>query len=93
MRRMVKENLLKFDGTPLFPERVASTVPYRLSDAEAQLYREVTGYVRDEFNRVEALPNASASLSMNTCYAISAAKFTKQKRIPKSSATGNGRIV
>jgi SNF2 family DNA or RNA helicase len=57
MRRMVKENLLKFDGTPLFPERVASTVPYRLSDAEAQLYREVTDYVREEFNRAEALAN------------------------------------
>ena len=36
MRRMVKENLLKFDGTPLFPERIAYTVPYKLSDAEAQ---------------------------------------------------------
>ena len=31
MRRMVKENLLKFDGTPLFPERIAHTVPYKLS--------------------------------------------------------------
>src|SRR5947209_6607518 len=36
MRRMVKENLLKFDGTPLFPERIAETVPYKLSDAEAR---------------------------------------------------------
>ena len=27
MRRMVKENLLKFDSTPLFPERIAYTVP------------------------------------------------------------------
>ena len=27
MRRMVKENLLKFDGTPLFPERIAYSVP------------------------------------------------------------------
>ena len=57
MRRMVKENLLKFDGTPLFPERIAKTVPYRLSDAEARLYREVTDYVREEFNRAEALAN------------------------------------
>jgi len=57
MRRMVKENLLKFDGTPLFPERIAYTVPYRLSDAEAQLYTEVTKYVREEFNRAEALEN------------------------------------
>ncbi len=57
MRRMVKENLLKFDGTPLFPERVAYTVPYKLSVAEAHLYRAVTEYVREEFNRAEALNN------------------------------------
>ena len=57
MRRMVKENLLKFDATPLFPERIASTVPYKLSDGEAQLYKAVTDYVRQEFNRAEALQN------------------------------------
>jgi superfamily II DNA or RNA helicase len=57
MRRMVKETLLKFDGTPLFPERIAYTVPYKLSDAEAQLYKAVTDYVREEFNRAEALEN------------------------------------
>jgi len=57
MRRMVKENLLKFDGTPLFPERIAYTVPYRLSEPEARLYKEVTEYVREEFNRAEALAN------------------------------------
>ncbi|MCZ7641335.1 MAG: helicase-related protein [Verrucomicrobia bacterium] len=57
MRRMVKENLLKFDATPLFPERIAYTVAYKLSDAEARLYKEVTDYVRDEFNRAEALQN------------------------------------
>ena len=57
MRRMVKENLLKFDGRPLFPERIAYTVPYRLSEAEARLYKAVTDYVREEFNRAEALEN------------------------------------
>jgi SNF2 family DNA or RNA helicase len=57
MRRMVKENLLKFDSTPLFPERLAYTVIYELSDAEAKLYKEVTDYVREEFNRAEALHN------------------------------------
>ncbi len=57
MRRMVKENLLKFDGTPLFPERIAYTVPYKLSDAGARLYKSVTDYVRQEFNRAEALQN------------------------------------
>jgi SNF2 family DNA or RNA helicase len=57
MRRMVKEELLKFDGKPLFPERLATTVPYRLSDAEARLYKEVTDYVKNEFDRAEALAN------------------------------------
>ena len=57
MRRMVKESLLKFDGTPLFPQRIAHTVPYKLSEGEAHLYRIVTDYVRDEFNRAEALEN------------------------------------
>jgi SNF2 family DNA or RNA helicase len=57
MRRMVKENLLKFDGTPLFPERIAYTVPYKLSNEEARLYKAVTDYVREEFNRAEALEN------------------------------------
>ena len=31
MRRMVKEKLFKFDSTPLFPERRAYAVPYKLS--------------------------------------------------------------
>ena len=61
MRRMVKESLLRFDGRPLFPERIAYTVPYKLSDAEARLYKEVTEYVREEFNRAEALKNDKRS--------------------------------
>ena len=32
-------------------------VPYRLSDAEARLYAAVTDYVREEFNRADALEN------------------------------------
>src|SRR6185436_5790402 len=57
MRRMVKESLLKFDGTRLFPERISYTVPYKLSQGESQLYKAVTDYVREEFNRAEALEN------------------------------------
>ncbi|MBA2227018.1 helicase-related protein [Thermogemmata fonticola] len=55
MRRMLKEELVKFDGTPLFPERFAHTVPFRLSELETWLYKEVTDYVREEFNRADAL--------------------------------------
>ena len=55
MRRMVKEELLKFDGTPLFPERRAYSANYDLSDAEAALYAAVTDYVRNEMNRADNL--------------------------------------
>jgi superfamily II DNA or RNA helicase len=55
MRRLVKEQLLKFDGKPLFPERRAYTVSYKLSDAEAALYKSVTDYVREEFSRADSL--------------------------------------
>ncbi|MCK9286310.1 MAG: SNF2-related protein [Sphaerochaetaceae bacterium] len=57
MRRLVKEDLLKFDGTPLFPERRAYTVNYDLSPKEAQLYTAVTDYVQEEFNRADQLNN------------------------------------
>ena len=57
MRRMVKEKLLKFDGSPLFPERIAYTLPFELSPPEARLYEDVTAYVREEFNRAEKLNN------------------------------------
>jgi SNF2 family DNA or RNA helicase len=57
MRRMVKESLLKFDGTPLFPERIAHTLLYPLGPQEEQLYSEVTTYVREEFDRAAALQN------------------------------------
>ena len=57
MRRLVKEELVKFDGTPLFPERRVYTVNYALSPIEAKLYQAVTDYVREEFNRADKLNN------------------------------------
>ena len=55
MRRMVKEELVKFDGTPLFPERKAYTVNYTLSDHEAALYEAVTQYVQTEMGKADQL--------------------------------------
>ena len=55
MRRMVKEDMLRFDGTRLFPERRAYTVNYKLSDPEAALYAAVTDYVKTEFARADQL--------------------------------------
>jgi superfamily II DNA or RNA helicase len=58
MRRMVKEELVKFDGTPLFPERKAYTVNYKLSDIEVALYESVTAYVRTEMGKADELTGA-----------------------------------
>ncbi|MDT0300609.1 helicase-related protein [Streptomonospora wellingtoniae] len=55
MRRMVKEDLLTFEGKQLFPERVAETVPYELTELENDLYEQVTAYVREGMNRAEKL--------------------------------------
>ena len=55
MRRMVKEDLLRFDGTRLFPERRSYSMGFELSTAEKNLYHAVTEYVRQEMNRADRL--------------------------------------
>jgi superfamily II DNA or RNA helicase len=53
MRRMIKEDLLTFEGKKLFPERIAETVPYELTSLEYDLYERVTSYVREGMNRAD----------------------------------------
>lgn len=61
MRRMVKEKLLRFDGTRLFPERRADTLHYQLSPQEQELYERVTKYVVCEMNRAGRLDKAKGN--------------------------------
>jgi len=61
MRRMVKEDLLTFEGKPLFPERHAHTVMYQLSDAESELYEQVTEYVRTQMGKAEEIARSGDS--------------------------------
>jgi SNF2 family DNA or RNA helicase len=58
MRRMVKEEMVKFDGTPLFPERRAYTANYKLADIEVALYESVTHYVKEEMGKADKLQGA-----------------------------------
>jgi superfamily II DNA or RNA helicase len=53
--RTIKEEMLTFEGTPLFPARIAETMPYDLSPLESKLYEAVTEYVREEMNRADRL--------------------------------------
>ncbi len=70
MRRMLKEDLLRFDGRPLFPERIAETVPYALSELEQELYESVTQYVREEMNRAETLEDATGRRRRTVGFAL-----------------------
>jgi len=80
MRRLVKEDLLKFDGRPLFPERRSYTVQYEMSDQEAALYADVTDYVRDEMNRAERFADNENQRRVNVGFAL----MTLQRRLASS---------
>ena len=49
--RRLKEDLKRFDGTPIFPPRKVKTVKYRLSPEEKRLYNAVTEYVEKYYNK------------------------------------------
>jgi superfamily II DNA or RNA helicase len=82
MRRLTKEELLKFDGRPLFPPRRARTVKYQLSEGEAVLYTAVTDYVRNEMNRVERFAEGDNKKRNNVGFALQ----ILQRRLASSPA-------
>ena len=83
MRRTIKEDLLTFDGRHLFPERMAQTLPYTLSDREKELYEQVTRYVRTEMNRARKLGEAGDTRRSNT---VGFALTVLQRRLASSPA-------
>ncbi|WP_235814924.1 protein NO VEIN domain-containing protein [Roseibium aggregatum] len=82
MRRLTKEELLRFDGRPLFPERRAYTVKYELSTEEAALYTAVTDYVRNEMNRVQRFAEQDGKKRNNVGFALQ----ILQRRLASSPA-------
>ncbi|APF36459.1 RNA helicase [Chelatococcus daeguensis] len=82
MRRLTKEELRRFDGSPLFPERKAYTVSYKLSDREAVLYEAVTRYVRDEMNRADQIEEGGDRRRNNVGFALQ----ILQRRLASSPA-------
>ncbi|WP_121632045.1 helicase-related protein [Tropicibacter alexandrii] len=82
MRRLTKEELLRFDGRPLFPERCAYTVKYELSALEAELYTAVTEYVRNEMNRVQRFAEDDGKKRNNVGFALQ----ILQRRLASSPA-------
>jgi SNF2 family DNA or RNA helicase len=78
MRRLVKEQLLTFEGKPLFPERIAHTLDFELSPQERQLYDDVTEYVQNGFNK------AMEVLDPSRAHAVGFALTILQRRLASS---------
>src|SRR6266568_2811048 len=108
MRRMVKEEMVKFDGTPLFPERRAYTVNYKLSNIEAALYESVTRYVKAEMGKADqldgsrkgsvgfaltALQRRLASSPEAIFQSLKRRKERLERRLREEKIAGRGRLI
>jgi len=82
LRRLTKEELRRFDGTALFPERRAYTAQYELSEPETALYETVTQYVREEMNRAERFAATDDRRRVNVGFALT----VLQRRLASSPA-------
>ncbi len=65
--RRVKEEMVDFDGNPLFPQRICDTVQYDLSQGEVSeqaLYDQTTAYIRNYYNQARLLNRQAARFAM-----------------------------
>ena len=66
--RRTKEELVHFDGSPLYPQRRCDTLSYELTkgpESEQELYDETTDYMRSHYNRAKILNRSAARLAMS----------------------------
>ena len=66
--RRTKEEMVRFDGTPLYPQRNCDTLSYDLGEGpagEQELYDETTDYILGHYNRARVLNRSAARLAMS----------------------------
>ncbi len=63
--RRTKEEMVRFDGQPLYPQRQCDTLSYTLSPAEQRLYDATTTYISETYNRARILNRSAARLAMS----------------------------
>ncbi|WP_331713177.1 helicase-related protein [Aneurinibacillus soli] len=89
--RRLKESMVTFDNTPLFPKRTTQTVAFNMSRLEKELYEEVTAYVREHFNRGEQSGNRNITFAMMVLQrrlssSVEAVHFSLKRRYEKLRA-------
>jgi superfamily II DNA or RNA helicase/DNA-binding XRE family transcriptional regulator len=66
--RRTKEEMVRFDGSPIYPTRVSDTFSYDLTQgpvSEQRLYVETTEYIESYYNRARILNRSAARLAMS----------------------------
>ena len=63
--RRTKEEMVRFDGRPLYPQRRCDTLGYALSPPEQALYEATTGYIAATYNQARVLNRSAARLAMS----------------------------
>ena len=63
--RRTKEEMVRFDAQPLYPQRQCDTLSYTLSPVEQQLYEATTAYISETYNKARILNRAAARLAMS----------------------------
>jgi superfamily II DNA or RNA helicase/DNA-binding XRE family transcriptional regulator len=66
--RRTKEEMVRFDGSPIYPTRMSNTFSYELVQgeiSEQRLYDETTSYIRTYYNRARILNRSAARLAMS----------------------------
>ena len=66
--RRTKEEMVRFDGQPLYPQRNCGTLSYGLTQgpgSEQELYDETTEYIATYYNRAKMLNRSAARLAMS----------------------------
>ncbi|MCW3097902.1 MAG: helicase protein [Chthonomonadaceae bacterium] len=64
LRRM-KEEMVRFDGAPLYPPRESKTVSYPLNADERMLYEAVSQYVEEYYRKTTAGNRSSVGLALS----------------------------
>ncbi len=65
--RRTKEEMVRFDGSRIYPPRVSDTLSYNLSSGdigEQVLYEKMTNYIRHHYNRARILNRSAARFAM-----------------------------
>ena len=63
--RRTKEEMVKLDGSPLYPPRICDTLGFDLGDDEQELYERTSKYIRDVYNKASNLNRSAAQLAMS----------------------------